>query len=358
MSLTIHWGYVKIMKARNLKKNGDVFMCNGQQNILITEGWEIPRGGKYYIGVTSKKVGRYKGTTKIYHEGEKLPYGYEPTKGDIFILGDYEYRYGYYCDYVLKTYIENNTKGWGVHTLDKTKISYGEILQSIANKPVVNMNWTFANCKSLEIAPIIPDGIKCLRHTFNNCISLMVAPDIPKGITDMYCTFLGCESLEIAPTIPNGVENIAGTFSCCKALIIAPEIPSSVINMNGTFNECESLEITPEIPNGVIYMNATFKECQSLEIAPTIPSSVIHLNDTFAYCFNLVTAPTIPNSIKYMNKTFWKCIFLTGNIEINANPIECAECFYGVDFENQDINLIGNSDCFASFIRSRKSSHN
>jgi hypothetical protein len=68
----------------------------------------------------------------------------------VFVLGDYEYRYNAYC--TVSSDVASWTRniyqeGWGVRVLNDSKISYGEILGSIANKPIANMYCAFYNCK-------------------------------------------------------------------------------------------------------------------------------------------------------------------------------------------------------------------
>ena len=53
------------------------------------------------------------------------------------------------------------------------------------------------------------------------------------------------------------------------------------------------------------------------------------LSKTFVECHNLTTAPVIPSSVVDMEMTFMNCQNLTGNVEINCDPITYDYCFDG-----------------------------
>lgn len=351
-------------------KSGHTYTCE-------CECWIVPDGGKYYVGVTTRNLGNYSGATKIYNAGEKLPCGYVPVGGDVFVLGDYEYRPKCYYEFnEWKRY--GSSSGWGVCVLDTTKASYGEIIENIVNKPVTGMHSTFAGCKSLTTVPTIPNSVSIIKDAFSHCESLTTAPIIPNCVTSMDWTFSYCTSLTTPPIIPNTVKTMECTFSNCTSLTKAPIIPSGVTNMtstfsgctnlktyagstdkdgdfskfiipnnvtnlNQTFSTCQSLIVPPTIPDSVISMNNTFTYCTTLTIPPTIPSSVTNMNGAFNGCSSLRTAPIIPNSVTSMNATFASCYNLTGTIEINANPTTYDYCFFNVIFITQNITLTGNS---------------
>ena len=157
------------------------------------DGWVVPDGGKYYIGVTSTKLGDYTGATKVFNAGEKLPCGYIAETGDTYVNKDYEYRYNYKYVYAWAKNTEQN--GWGVRVLDTSKSSYEEIYEHIANKPITTMYFTFTSCTSLTTAPIIPNSVKTMETTFDSCTSLTTAPIIPNSVTNMFATFRNCTSL-------------------------------------------------------------------------------------------------------------------------------------------------------------------
>ena len=310
----------------------------------------IPEGGTYYVGVTSIKLGDYTGATSIYNTGDTFPENFVPVNGDVFVYGDYEYRYNSYyaLDYDYSWVLDNAQNGWGVHVLKTNQTTYSEIVNSIANKPVTNLYCTFFGCNKMTTTPILPPNITHMFDTFGDCTSLTTISKIPINVIDMSYTFNYCTSLTTAPTIPNKVTNMEGTFNNCTSLTTPPDMNKAIniTNMSSTFSECTFLKTAPILPNSVINLSYAFYNCTSLETAPTIPHTVTDIGYTFQGCEAMTTPPpTIPNSITSMVYTFHNCKSLTGTIEINANPsiMESGNCFYGVDFENQNLNFIGTS---------------
>jgi hypothetical protein len=282
--------------------------------------WTVPEGGTYYVGVSSTKIGNYTGARKVYNAGETLPCGYIPVYKDVFVLGDYEYRYKYYFDSSWQLDYRYQ-KGWGVRVLDTSKTSYGEILGDIVSQPVTNLNNTFYDCKLLKTAPAIPENVTTMESAFNRCYSLVTPPDLSNltQLLDMNSTFNYCSNLTVAPVIPNSVTNMKYTFEECKSLTTAPIIPSSVTDLSWTFNCCENLKTyvgntDPDgdfsnyvLPNNTTDMSATFQRCYLLTTPPTIPNKVTTIKQVFSDCTSLTIAPLIPDSITDMNHAFENC---------------------------------------------------
>lgn len=110
-----------------------------------------------------------------------------------------------------------------------------------------------------------------------------------------------------------------------------------------TFYGCENMIKAPQVPSSVVYMFETFVFCKKLVVAPEIPNGVKGMFDTFAECGNLKIASAIPDSVVLMHCTFMYCTSLTGEIIVNANPVVYSGCFFGVDFDKQNITLAGSS---------------
>ena len=162
----------------------------------------------------------------------------------------------------------------------------------------------------------------------------------PVEIINLEYCFADCRSLTTAPTIPSGVTYMGSCFDGCIALTTAPTIPSGVTDMRGCFRQCTSLTTAPAIPNGVTYMGGCFLGCRSLTTAPTIPSSVTDMNVCFQRCTSLTTAPTMPSSVTNISGCFKSCTALTGKITINANPSAYTGCMADTQ---QEIVLVGSS---------------
>ena len=324
------------------------------------QGNIIPNGGTYYVGVTSVNTGDYTGATATYTSGQEFPT--TVNDGDVYVYGDYEYRYNYYFN--TSKWYSAAQNGWGVRVLDMGKSSYGEILGTINGKPLTALSHTFLSCNALVTAPTIPDSVTKMGYTFDGCCALATyvgSTDsngdfsgyvIPNGVTDMSNAFTNCYPLTTSPVIPSSVTYLNSTFSGCVNLTTAPIIPSSVTNLVQTFQNCAALKTyvgsaDPDgdfsgyvIPSSVTNMCGTFKGCKSLVNAPVIPSSVTYMKYTFEYCTALTTAPEIPSSVTNMNSIFKGCTALTGTIEINANPLESFSCFENT---TQPIVLTGRS---------------
>lgn len=319
--------------------------------------------GKYMTGVTSKELGDYTGATQTFTSGEFVDL--EPAYGDVYVYGDYEYRYNAYLynDSATK-YTKNEFDGWSVRVLNTSKKAYGEILTEINGKPIVSAQYTFARCLDMETAPAIPATVTSMEGTFYYCPSLLESPVIPNGVVNLAYAYSLCDAMAECPVIPNGVTNMEETFYCCSLIKTPPAIPSTVTNMKKTFGKCDGLTTAPVIPYGVtdlygtfeacillttapaipasvIEMDYTFSGCSALKAMPAIPDSVISLCYTFYSCTSLTTASTIPENVIGLIRTFWKCTALTGTIEINATVLNShTDCFLET---TQPITLTGSS---------------
>ena len=236
----------------------------------------IPEGGTYYVGVTNTMIGYYSGYSDELNAGATFPT--TPQTGDVYVYGDYEYRYNF--NRTTSSWSENESQnGWGVSAINTSKTSYGAVLNSVNGVPVVN-----------------------LTYAFYGCTQLIDTPDLS------HCT---------------NVTNMKHTFGSCRALQSITNIPSSVINMESTFSWCDSLVDASNIviPSGVTNMKGTFASCTSLESAPIMnnANSVTDMKNTFQDCTSLVTVPTIPSSVTNMSGTFYGCTSLTGTISVPCN---------------------------------------
>ncbi|MBQ8747195.1 MAG: leucine-rich repeat protein [Clostridia bacterium] len=285
-------------------------------------GWSykvVPENATYYVGVTSAILGDYTGATAIFTEGQTMPS--TVNDGDVYVFGDYEYRYNQY--YGNSKWISNIQNGWGVRVIDDTKSTCGAILESINCKPITSLYKTFYYCESLVTAPVIPSSVTNMQNTFYGCTSLTTAPVIPSSVTNMWATFLYCESLVTAPVIPDNVTNMRYTFEGCTSLVTAPVIPSSVTDMSFTFEDCTSLITPPDMSyaTSVTNMEYTFEGCTSLVNAPTILNSVTNMTSTFSGCTSLITPPDMSNatSVTNMRNTFAGCTSLTSKPTIPSS---------------------------------------
>ncbi len=132
----------------------------------------IPEGGTYYVMATGDDGGTYVGdyslATATYTAGDEFPE--TVNDGDVYVYGDYEYRYNY--GYDSGEWWHCPEDGWCAAVLDNGKSSYEDMLQSINGKDV-----------TLAIG------------TYRWCTKLIYSPTIPETIENMNCAFVGCSSL-------------------------------------------------------------------------------------------------------------------------------------------------------------------
>lgn len=206
----------------------------------------IPEGGILYAGVTSTALGKYTGVTKIYKAGEAFPV---LKKGDVFVYGEYEYKYEWYYD-GDKWDTSTATEGWGVRVRNNTKSSYSDMLSIIGGQTVQEIGAAYSDCRNLIIAPRIPDSATYMYATFMDCVSLTQAPVIPSKVTLLSSCFKGCTSLTEAPIIPNKVYTLWGAFEGCTSLTTVNAVPAGVTSIHEAFENCTAL-------TGTININAT-----------------------------------------------------------------------------------------------------
>lgn len=186
-------------------------------------GWVVPEDGTYYVGVTSTTLGTYTGATATYTAGQQLPCGYVAQEKDVYVSGDYEYRYNYYYENVngtSKWWLNSSQNGWSVKALSTTKATYGEIQVSINGKPVTDMTDTFDSCTNLE-SITIPDSVTSIgANAFSGCENLTtVTFGENSQLTSIgESAFYKCKNLT-SITIPDSVTNIDGyAFYSCNNL--------------------------------------------------------------------------------------------------------------------------------------------
>lgn len=207
----------------------------------------IPEGGTYYVSATDEggvyPRGDYSGAKQTLKSGEAFPEEVKP--GDVYVYGDYEYRYQ--CAYEDIWYTDYTEYNWGVSVWDETKTSYDKMLTSINGKVVDNLIGVYTQCNNMELSSPLPDTAKNLKFAYIYCHSLKEAPVIPDGVTIMTSTFDNCDSLEVAPSIPLSVTDISGCFIACSNLIVPPVIHENILYAYDTFSACYALSGTLEV---------------------------------------------------------------------------------------------------------------
>lgn len=112
--------------------------------------------------------------------GEEIPA--VPGNGDKYVTLDYTYTYGVKMQH-------DKVEAWNVQVNDKSKESYGKIIDGIGEMAVTHMYRTFWKCKNLVKSPEIPAGITTMNTTYFMCGNMVEPPVLPEGLVDMYDVF-------------------------------------------------------------------------------------------------------------------------------------------------------------------------
>ena len=307
--------------------------------VMATTAVACSKQGDYYEGFISEDEGKgapvpagaeYARKNKIYTPGQNMPGS--AIAGDVYKHGDYVY--------TMKS------DGWSValqDNVDKTKASFGEIEEEIANSPVVDLSDLFKGCTNMTVSPAIPASVKVMNNTFYDCESLLEAPEFPKKTESVQYTFYNCKSMTKGTAIPEGVKDIKYIYYGCASLTELPAIPESVTAMTYAFTGCASATTAPKLPSKAKLIGFCFSDCTSLIEGPEIPETVTDMSGVFKNCTSLKTAPRIPANVDYLTDTFNSCTSLTGTLVIDCNASNRAGCFRLVNFKEQGLTITGSS---------------
>lgn len=314
--------------------SGDKY-CADCGELLEKGGYLIPEGGTYYIGVQGRSSGDYSTATKILKAGDFFP-SYV-SRGDVYVYGDYEYRYGIECSYNDIWY--SGTSHWGVDVLDKTKTTYGPMLETICSKPITGLGQTFFGCSNMTTIPKLPSTVEKLDGTFYGCSNLVTYEGstdangdfsnfvIPSNVKWLQSTFGCCQKMVKAPRIPEGVTSVYKAFICCTNLTTVPTLPDSVTSLDYVFSECYKISTyygsadskgdfsNYVIPSRVTRIAEMFSFSNGLKKAPRIHSNITDISKAF-YGTGLIEAPVIPETVTYVGEAFGYCHNLTETINL------------------------------------------
>ena len=247
---------------------GTTYKVYGNGTIAMTN-----EEGDLWIGLDGTELGEVEDPA----QADPDPNHELPTVGDEYTDGYYTYKYGYHHT-GYRGWTESELEGWGVRVIDNSLKTYPAIKATVWGKPVVSLNGTFYQCKSLESVPSIPASVISMKATFQTC-PIKTAPKIPEGVTDISSAFAGTD-ITIAPKIPDSVTKMTSAFYLCSTLISTPEIPDNVVEMNQAFRGTSITEM-PIIPEKVTNLSEAFADCALLSGEVTIPNSVTNMDECF-----------------------------------------------------------------------------
>lgn len=262
--------------------------------------------GEYYVGVSDVKLGDYDTAKKEYIDGDAFP---TPKTGDIYVYGDYEYRYNMKYGTTIQWHEDESINGWSVRVLNTNKEYYGELLTTINNAPVKSLYLTFYRCLEMKRSPKIPTTVENFKHTFYQCLELQKGPDLSlnKNVTSLYGTFKECTKMEEVEGLPPNLIDLELTFESCRKLKKI-ELPNSVRYIkNSAFLNCTSLT-SFTIPSNVKTTGVcSFFGCSNLKVI-NIPKTVTVIeNQLLKNCSSL-------SDINYSgSKSQWETITFKEN---------------------------------------------
>ena len=251
-----------------------VDVVDGEYNSGSEHSEVIPYGGTYYVMATGDDFETCRGDYSLAWEtlvaGDEFPD--TVNDGDVYVYGDYEYRYNYGFE---GDWFKYNCDGWGATVVDYSKSSYDNMLQSINGKNITNAIGTYRDCTKLKYSPKIPLTVTEMDGTYYGCTSLLEAPVIHDGVTSLNSTFYDCSSIKEAPELPLSVCYIGQAFWGCTSLTVPPVIHENITEMYAAFAGCSNLRGALEINSkkmdnyfyALIGTNIT-------EITGTIPDSL------------------------------------------------------------------------------------
>ena len=226
-------------------------------NTTVTHSGIIPEGGTYIqgwiVGYTYDDSGApiswgliSQGTT--YNAGQAFPT--EVKDGDIYIYGDYEYRYNYVysSEWESRGMIDGriawiplsdalnpgNSEGWAVKVIDKAKTVYNDIIPSINGKNVTNMYATYSGTQ-INTLPTIPNSVTNLCSTFSGCNNITSLSDfiIPDSVTCMHDTFAYCGTMDVSEfVIPQNITDVRHMLAGCTFVTGIIKLPCRFMGLS------------------------------------------------------------------------------------------------------------------------------
>ncbi len=189
----------------------------------------IPEGGIY---TTADGV--------VLEEGNAFPE--IVTSGDVYVYGNYEYKYKYYYAIFGGWVNFAEIEGWGVKCKNNTVTDPGPILETINNEPITHMRCTFYN-SDIAVVPTIPSTVTDLYYAFGSCDSLTDLSDlvIPEGLITLDYGFAYCSNLTKGPDFTNctQLKTMAEAFNSCTSLQEKMFVPSNVVTVESAiFRNC------------------------------------------------------------------------------------------------------------------------
>ena len=172
----------------------------------------IPEGATYTTGLVpyDDMPGWDESNAITYTAGEAFPE--PPVTGDRYIYGDYVYRYNASYHQAYEDFgMYESQNGWGARVRDMYKTSYEPLLESINNKPLTSMQFTFCYARDMVTAPTIPSSVVNIYFIFEECVSLTGEIIIDANPTN-YTSWLGSSEPIVLTGTSTMLEELASGY--------------------------------------------------------------------------------------------------------------------------------------------------
>ena len=147
--------------------------------------------------------GDYSTAETIYTAGQPFP---EVQLGDVYVYDGYEYRYGAYRQYYDEWwYVTDNPTGWAAFYLWTSDKTPGDVLESISNIPITNMNQAFY-MKNITSVPKIPSTVTSMDYMLYNLSNLTGSIELNCTPTSFASALYNTNITEITGTCDENVK--------------------------------------------------------------------------------------------------------------------------------------------------------
>ena len=205
------------MDGKNLsyRKGSGMLQSARYDNVPAEQNGTIPTGGVYL-----KADGTMLLATAAFPT---------PATGDMYTYGDYGYVYNNVFEIVdgeIIQVVDESLNGWSVIAKTNTYYTYGNIIEKIADKPIVSLKLTYGgSTRMLRPATNIHKltNVITMEDMFNTCSSLVSLPvnfNIGSNVTNVKNMFNGCTSLTGSIEVNTNPMNYEGFIAGTQITVI------------------------------------------------------------------------------------------------------------------------------------------
>lgn len=160
-------------------------------------------------------------------------------------------------------------------------------------------------------------------------------------VRNFHTSFANCISLNMAPVSSDNMTTMYGSYYNCTNLYGDPTVNSKVNNMIGTYYNCVNLTGSPVCSDNVISMKCAYYNCVNITGSPKIGKKVVSAEDAYFNCYSLQGSPADCNNLLIAINAYYNCPNLYGTFnwyEVNstqAKIINATNMFYHRDYSRR-----------------------